>query len=149
MEKLQPGEYLVHISAVGYRDHYLPKITLQKQPVDIGKVSMDLISRELKSVTVTAKRPLFEQKIDRMVVNVKSSITNAGSTVLEVLEKSPGVIVNRSSGAISLNGKKRSNGDDERQNKLYSPGWPGSHAGGNKCLHRRKDRIDYHSPRKV
>ena len=48
---------------------------------------------------------MFEQKIDRMVINVKNSITSAGSTVLEVLEKSPGVVVDRYSGAVSLNGK--------------------------------------------
>jgi RNase P/RNase MRP subunit p29 len=63
------------------------------------------VSKELKDVVVTGKKPMFDQKIDRLVVNVKGSITNAGSTVLEVLEKSPGVTVNRSSGTISMNGK--------------------------------------------
>jgi outer membrane receptor protein involved in Fe transport len=48
---------------------------------------------------------MFEQKIDRMVINVKSSIADAGGTALEVLEKSPGVTINRQNNNIALNGK--------------------------------------------
>src|SRR5205085_3520376 len=49
--------------------------------------------------------PMFEQKIDRMVINVKNSITNAGGTALDVLEKSPGVTVNKQNNTIAVNGK--------------------------------------------
>ncbi|HXL54926.1 MAG TPA: TonB-dependent receptor plug domain-containing protein, partial [Chitinophagaceae bacterium] len=48
---------------------------------------------------------MFEQKIDRMIINVKNSITNAGGTALDVLEKSPGVTVNRQNNTIAINGK--------------------------------------------
>src|SRR5205085_3545252 len=60
---------------------------------------------QLSGVTLLSKKPMFEQKIDRMVINVKGSITSAGGSALEVLEKSPGVVVNRQSNAIALNGK--------------------------------------------
>ena len=56
-------------------------------------------------VTVTAKKPLIEQKIDRMIVNVEAAVTNVGATALEVLEKSPGVTVDKD-GNISLKGKQ-------------------------------------------
>ena len=39
-----------------------------------------------------------------MIVNVDASVTNVGSTALEVLEKSPGVSVDKD-GKISLKGK--------------------------------------------
>src|SRR5665213_4256511 len=48
---------------------------------------------------------MFEQKIDRMVINVKNSITDAGGSALDVLEKSPGVTVNRQNNSIAINGK--------------------------------------------
>ncbi len=51
-----------------------------------------------------AKKPLIEQKIDRTIVNVEASVTNVGSSALEVLEKSPGVTVDKD-GNISLKGK--------------------------------------------
>jgi len=59
----------------------------------------------LKEVLVTGRKQLFEQKVDRTVINVRNSITSAGGTALDVLEKSPGVTVNRQSNALSINGK--------------------------------------------
>ena len=40
-----------------------------------------------------------------MVVNVENSITSSGSTALQVLEKSPGIIVDRQNKTLSLDGK--------------------------------------------
>jgi hypothetical protein len=40
-----------------------------------------------------------------MVVNVANSITAAGSTALEVLERSPGIIVDHQNNTLSMNGK--------------------------------------------
>ena len=64
---------------------------------------LELQAKNLSAVIVTGKKPLIEQKIDRMVVNVDASVTNVGSTALEVLEKSPGVAVDKD-GNISLKG---------------------------------------------
>lgn len=58
----------------------------------------------LSNVVVTAKKPLVQFLTDRTVVNVDASITNAGTSVMEVLEKSPGVTVDKD-GNISLKGK--------------------------------------------
>ena len=52
-----------------------------------------------------AEKKLVEQKIDRMVINVDASPSNAGTSALEVLEKSPGVQVDKD-GNISLKGKQ-------------------------------------------
>jgi hypothetical protein len=59
----------------------------------------------MAGVTVQATRPMIENKIDKMVVNVDASPTNAGATAMEVLEKSPGITVDRD-GNISLKGKQ-------------------------------------------
>src|SRR6202035_1589590 len=59
----------------------------------------------LDMVTVVGKRPLIENKIDKTVVNVDASTTNGGLTALEVLEKSPGVMVD-ADGNVSLKGKQ-------------------------------------------
>src|SRR5438477_1214746 len=61
-------------------------------------------AKNLVGVTVTAKKPFIEAKIDKTVVNVDASPTSAGSTALEVLEKSPGITVDND-GNISLRGK--------------------------------------------
>ena len=60
--------------------------------------------KELATVTVTGKRPLIEQKIDRTIVNVDAMLSNNGASALDVLENAPGVSVDRE-GNISLKGK--------------------------------------------
>src|SRR5258708_5891460 len=59
----------------------------------------------LDSVTVTGKKPLYEHKQGKLVINVQSSIAGTGNSVLDVLERSPGVVVNRQSATLSLNGR--------------------------------------------
>ena len=60
---------------------------------------------QLGEVSITEKRPFVEQHMDRMVVNVANSIIASGSTALEVLEKAPGVTVDRQNGMLQLRGK--------------------------------------------
>ncbi|MFA6277391.1 MAG: outer membrane beta-barrel protein [Pedobacter sp.] len=64
----------------------------------------DTSAKKLKEVTITGKKQLIERKQGKTIVNVDAAITNAGTTVLEVLEKSPGVMVDKN-GGISLQGK--------------------------------------------
>ncbi len=45
----------------------------------------------LKAVLVTSKKPWIEQKLDRTIINVEDSPSNVGLTVMEILEKSPGI----------------------------------------------------------
>ena len=64
-----------------------------------------MLNHQIQEVDVVAKKPVYELKVDRMVVNVENSITSSGNTALEVLEKSPGVVVDRQNNGISLVGK--------------------------------------------
>ena len=59
----------------------------------------------LQEVTVRTKKPLVQLFPDKTVVNVDAAVTNTGATLLEVLEKSPGVTVDRN-GNIRLKGKQ-------------------------------------------
>lgn len=58
----------------------------------------------LKEVTVTYRKPLLTQAIDRTIVNVDAMISASTSNALEVLGKTPGVTVDQQS-VISLNGR--------------------------------------------
>lgn len=102
---IKPGKYLLLFSGVGYDNKHSAAFTLAgSEGVNLGTVALITKSKDLKAVTVTAKRPAIEQKIDKLVVNVDASPSNAGATAMEVLEKSPGIIVNND-GGISLKGK--------------------------------------------
>lgn len=103
---LGDGTYRVSISAVGYLTSISPVLTLaggNKKEMEL--VSLTVKAKDLKSVTVAARKPLIEQRLDRTIVNVEASVTNVGATALEVLEKSPGISVDKD-GNISLKGKQ-------------------------------------------
>ncbi|MCR9288810.1 MAG: TonB-dependent receptor [Bacteroidetes bacterium] len=104
---IAPGSYLVQLSMMGYQTQYTPpNIIYSNEKIDLKISVMREDAQLLNEIEVTAKKPLFEQKIDRLVVNVQNSIISAGGTALEVLERSPGVIVNQQSGGITLVGKE-------------------------------------------
>jgi outer membrane receptor protein involved in Fe transport len=101
------GKYLVMVNAVGCQTAYSPlfEIASSRTTIILAPIQLQQQSKTMNAVTVSAKKPLIEQKIDRTIVNVDASVTNAGATALEVLEKSPGVVVDRD-GNISLKGKE-------------------------------------------
>lgn len=61
--------------------------------------------KQLKEVRVQASKPLLQQQAYGTVVNVQSSVLTKGSSVLEVLERAPGVNIDRRTNGIALNGK--------------------------------------------
>lgn len=105
-EQVQPGNYLLYITHAGYANHYSESLSMDEQhnPLSLAPVQLQPDRKALSEVTITAKKPFIERKIDRLVVNVESSIVSTGSTLLEVLERSPGVLVNQENG-INLKGK--------------------------------------------
>lgn len=105
LRNLPPGPYLLSVSMVGFRRYVSSVFELSQSSIEFDAISLELSVEQMGEVDVTARRPMFEQEIDRLVVNVQQSITASGSSVLEVLEKSPGIQVNRQSNAISMSGK--------------------------------------------
>ncbi len=105
LQNIPAGTYLVSCSFIGYQTKFLIGIQSGPKTTDLGSILLNTEEVNLAAVKVVSRAPMFEQKIDRMVVNVKNSITSAGSTVLDVLQKSPGVMVNKQAGTISMSGK--------------------------------------------
>jgi len=105
---LQPERHLLSISAVGYRTTYLQTVKESDlmEEIQLGEVIIIEDVRQLGEVIIQAQKPLYEQQIDRLVVNVESNIGASGGTALDVLERSPGVIVDRMNNAIALSGKQ-------------------------------------------
>lgn len=106
-ENVNEGKYLVSITAVGHSKGFSEvfEVTSSSQNITLKTIELVPLAKDMAGVTVTAKKPLIEQKIDRMIVNVEAAVTNVGTSALEVLEKSPGISVDKD-GNISLKGKQ-------------------------------------------
>ena len=103
---IHEGTYFVRSTHTGYSEHNTKSFTIAAAAnKDAGVILLYPKDVQLSEVKVAARKPLLEQKIDRLVINVENSITAAGSTALEILERSPGVTVDHQNNLISMNGK--------------------------------------------
>jgi len=106
-DNLNTGSYIIMATFVGYGKSYSKAVDISSEAsfIEVETIVLRAHSKDLKEVTVVSRKPMIEQKIDRTIINVEAAVTNAGSTALEVLEKSPGVQVDKD-GNISLKGKQ-------------------------------------------
>lgn len=106
IEKILYGNYTVNISLIGHTP-YIYRLSFSdstQTEIVLPTFFLEKTTQQLTSVTVTANRPFIEQGIDRTTVNVDALISNVGTSALEALAKSPGVVVDEN-GNISLKGK--------------------------------------------
>jgi iron complex outermembrane receptor protein len=104
-ESINPGSYFVHISFVSYAHHL-------SQPFELSATSQTVLpsiklsknTGDLKAVEVVVKKPIVEIRADKTVLNVEGSINAVGQDALELLRKSPGVMVDKDDN-LSLSGK--------------------------------------------
>lgn len=101
---LPAGNYFIRVRLLGFREYssLLLNLAADKEITETVVLKQEHIL--LQDVTVTAKKPLVRFLPDKTVINVEAGITNAGATVMDVLEKSPGITIGRD-GTISMKGK--------------------------------------------
>ncbi|WP_194775260.1 TonB-dependent receptor family protein [Pararhodonellum marinum] len=104
--EIPKGKYYVEVFMLGYAKTYSPVFGfLGTEKNNLAPITLIEAEQNLEEVTVVATRPFFELEQGKMVVNVANSISAAGLSVIDVLDRSPGVMVNRQSNSISILGK--------------------------------------------
>ncbi|MBK6477987.1 MAG: outer membrane beta-barrel protein [Saprospiraceae bacterium] len=98
------GTYRVLTSMVGFASSYSEPLLLTKD-VELEPIKMSE-QEALAEVVIVERKPLYTHKVDRLVINIENSIVSVGGTALEILERSPGVVINRQNNTISLVGKE-------------------------------------------
>lgn len=102
---ISQGNYIVKLSYVGMEDWYsMPFDVIQSDKVIEAATLKKSDANSLQGVTVTARKPLIEVKADKTILNVENSVNAVGQDALELLRKSPGVLVDRDEN-LSLSGK--------------------------------------------
>ncbi len=95
IDKLPAGEYRVTVDFIGYRLKTISPVTIDNNTstVTMGSILLSPAQNNLNTVTVTAKTPLVENKIDKLVYNAANDLTAQGGVALDVLKKVPMVSV--------------------------------------------------------
>ncbi len=101
------GKYVISVSAIGFQKSVsaIVEISPNSSIINLKPIILETQARSLNTVIVTSKRPLYEQKPGKTLINVEASPTNTGLNALELLEKAPGVSVDND-GNISVRGKQ-------------------------------------------
>ena len=103
---IQPGSYFVNSSFTGYASANSGLFQV-KEGSDVTvapPVTLTKLTGNLKEVVVAAKKPIIEIKADKTILNVEGSVNAVGQDALELLRKSPGVLVDKDEN-LSLSGK--------------------------------------------
>jgi hypothetical protein len=104
-QNLKDNTYRVIVTYIGYKNYRGDQVTInQERTVKLPPIVLLSNGKTLNGVAVTAQRSYIQQKVDRTVVNVGALMSNTGANALEVLEKTPGVLVD-ADGNITFKGK--------------------------------------------
>ncbi len=107
LQGITAGAYILRLTGLGYRSLISPLFKLpNSQPATmLGTLVMQEDVKEITGVLVQAAKPLFRQDMFGTIVNAESSMLTRGSSVLELLQRSPGIAVDYRLNSFSLNGK--------------------------------------------
>ncbi len=91
------GSYRIQSSYLGYTPGQSADIILDKDTVYTlpDLVLQPSASNDLKQVTITATKNLFEQRPDKLIMNVQNNPIAAGNSVFQLLRQAPAVGVDK------------------------------------------------------
>lgn len=102
---VKPGTYFVSATSAGMKKTSSAVFEVKENENTIAPVlTTQLAPKELSAVTVTSKKPMVEVRADKTILNVEGTINAVGNDALELLRKSPGVMVDKDDN-LSLAGK--------------------------------------------
>lgn len=103
-ENIPAGRYRVTASHVGFAPSVSTVFELTGETATAPELKLAKASGQMNNVVITATRPIVEVKADKTVLNVEGTINAVGSDALDLLRKSPGVMVDKDDN-LSVNGK--------------------------------------------
>jgi iron complex outermembrane receptor protein len=101
---IKPGSYSISATRIGHTPAFLAAVIVDNVDITAPELVLTKLVGKLKEVTVTAQKPLIEIKADKTILNVDGTINAIGTDALELLRKSPGIMVDKDD-KISMNGK--------------------------------------------
>lgn len=105
MATVKAGSYFVMTSAIGLKNSSSKVFDVSDgATANVPVIALQQADKKLDAVTVTSKKPIVEVKADKMIVNVEGTINAVGNDALELLRKSPGVMIDKDDN-LSLAGK--------------------------------------------
>ncbi len=104
-EAISQGKYFIESTFIGYEKKQTAAFKYNgNSALGMPTIILKEEAQQLEDVVIKATRPLVEVQPDKTVFNVEGSVNAVGNTGLELLRKSPGVVVDNNENLI-LQGK--------------------------------------------
>ncbi len=102
---IKPGNYFIRTSITGMQKTSSAIFEVKEnETTTAAAITLKIATKNLQSVTVISQKPMVEVKADKMILNVEGTINAVGNDALELLRKSPGVMIDKDDN-LSLAGK--------------------------------------------
>jgi len=100
------GNYFLKVDLLTYNS-WQSKVFIYKLNEEkiFPKIILKESSELLNEITINSTKKLIKNTREGNIINVQESILTKGSSVLQLLERSPGVILDQRNNSFSLNGK--------------------------------------------
>lgn len=96
---ISASDYIISVNAYGYKNFKSDAMRIDKAVV-LGPFILEASVTQLKEVAVITRKPFIERENGKVILNVENNISAAGSSVFEVIEKAPGVMVTNNDNII-------------------------------------------------
>lgn len=97
IDNIPAGRYFVQVTLMGYTPGNTAPFSIDASHKTIALNALRLLqqAKNLQAVNVTAQKPFIERSAGKTILNVESNISSAGSNVLDLLRKAPGVTIDK------------------------------------------------------
>ena len=102
---IKPGNYFISTTVAGMVKATSAIIEVKEnENATVAAIIVTPATKNLQGVTVTSQKPMIEVRADKTILNVEGTINAVGNDALELLRRSPGVMVDKDDN-LSLAGK--------------------------------------------
>lgn len=92
---VSPGDYFIKVYSLGYEVQETTLFSVDADDVTKEVVVLTEAVESLEEVAIVARVPIIQHKDGKLVLNVEDSSISAGNTAFDVLQRAPGVSVDK------------------------------------------------------
>ncbi|MEJ5055325.1 outer membrane beta-barrel family protein [Sphingobacterium sp. MYb382] len=89
------GDFIVQATAVGFETGRSVAFSVKAAAVQVEPILLKVQTQSIAAISVEARVPLIQQKDGKLVLNVENSTLAAGNTALDIIQRAPGVAVDK------------------------------------------------------
>ncbi len=89
------GTYFVQASSVGFTTYKSEALTVNGQDIQLENIVLTPASQTIGEVSVQGRLPLVQQRDGKLILNVENSTLAAGNNALDIVQRAPGVSVDK------------------------------------------------------